>query len=253
MSVRLTWRARLLRHAPPPVVPEDPPRRPVSRASPRAAGLISQEAVSELRVVTVGIEQRVRAMRLIEHGTGRRLFAPAVVGLPGELEDPARDRDGNPACGPDPRAALRPDLVVRNFAPDGAGLETRWCGDITCVPTDEGWLCLATVIDIASRRVVGWATSDHLWTGLVADALRSACQQRRLAHRPAAPPPAPSGEVHQADEGQNIGGGSDHSDFHAETSLMPCCLAPNFPSAGRVQERATAGVRSEPRASSDMH
>ncbi|MFB9836844.1 transposase [Actinoallomurus acaciae] len=46
-------------------------------------------------------------------------------------------------------------------------------------PTEEGWLYLATVIDIASRRVVGWATADHLRTGLVADALTAACRQRR--------------------------------------------------------------------------
>ncbi|MDI3424370.1 IS3 family transposase [Streptomyces luteolus] len=79
----------------------------------------------------------------------------------------------------DPRAAARPDLVVRDFAPDAAALDTRWCGDITYVPTEEGWLYLATVIDIASRRVVGWATAEHLRTELVADALRSACRQRR--------------------------------------------------------------------------
>ncbi|MFI8900615.1 IS3 family transposase, partial [Streptomyces virginiae] len=52
-------------------------------------------------------------------------------------------------------------------------------GDITYIPTGEGWLYLATVIDIASRRVVGWATSDHLGTSLVADALKAACQQRQ--------------------------------------------------------------------------
>ncbi|MFK0288600.1 DDE-type integrase/transposase/recombinase [Streptomyces sp. NPDC090499] len=39
--------------------------------------------------------------------------------------------------------------------------DARWCGDITYIPTDEGWLYLATVIDIASRSVVGWATADH--------------------------------------------------------------------------------------------
>ena len=82
---------------------------------------------------------------------------------------------------PDPRAASRPDLVVRNFAPDPDGLDTRWCGDITYVATDEGWLYLATVIDIASRRVVGWSTADNLRTELVADALRSACRERRPA------------------------------------------------------------------------
>jgi hypothetical protein len=47
------------------------------------------------------------------------------------------------------------------------------------IPTEEGWLYLATVIHIASRRVVGWATADHLRTDLVADALKAACQQRR--------------------------------------------------------------------------
>ncbi|MFG2598072.1 IS3 family transposase [Streptomyces sp. NPDC048462] len=82
---------------------------------------------------------------------------------------------------PDPGAALRPDLIVRDFQPDSTGLDTRWCGDITYVPTEEGWLYLATVIDIASRRVVGWATADHLRTELVADALTAACRQRRPA------------------------------------------------------------------------
>lgn len=81
----------------------------------------------------------------------------------------------------DPQATARPDLIERDFRPDPAGVDTRWCGDITYIPTEEGWLYLATVIDIASRRVVGWATADHLRTELVADALRAACHQRRPA------------------------------------------------------------------------
>ncbi|MFK0194935.1 IS3 family transposase [Kitasatospora sp. NPDC090308] len=80
---------------------------------------------------------------------------------------------------PDPRAALRPDPVQRGFRPDPAALDTLWCGDITYIPTQEGRLHLATVIDIASRRVVGRATADHLRTELVADALRAACRTRR--------------------------------------------------------------------------
>ncbi|WP_443079716.1 IS3 family transposase [Streptomyces sp. NBC_01717] len=79
-------------------------------------------------------------------------------------------------------AVFRPDLSVRDFQPDRTGLDVRWCGDITHVPTDEGWLYLATVIDIASQRVVGWATADHLRTELVADALTAACRQRRPTH-----------------------------------------------------------------------
>ncbi|MGW5466162.1 DDE-type integrase/transposase/recombinase [Streptomyces sp. NPDC003996] len=82
---------------------------------------------------------------------------------------------------PDPHAATRPDLVLRDFRPDPTAVDIRWYGDITYIPTDEGWLYLATVIDIASRRVVGWATADHLRTELVADALRAACHERRPA------------------------------------------------------------------------
>ena len=74
---------------------------------------------------------------------------------------------------PDPAAARR-DLIGRDFATATAALDTRWCGDITYIPTWEGWLYLATVIDLASRRVVGWATADHLRTDLVAEALTNA-------------------------------------------------------------------------------
>jgi putative transposase len=80
---------------------------------------------------------------------------------------------------PDPQATTRPDLVLRDFQPAAGALDTRWCGDITYIPTEEGWLYLATVIDIASRRVVGWATAGHLRTELVADALKAAYHQRR--------------------------------------------------------------------------
>lgn len=79
---------------------------------------------------------------------------------------------------PDLQAATRPDLVVRNFQPGPTARDARWCGDTTCIPTEEGGPCLATVIDIASRRVVGWATADHLRTEPVADALRAACKTR---------------------------------------------------------------------------
>ncbi|MFJ1708789.1 DDE-type integrase/transposase/recombinase [Kitasatospora sp. NPDC088346] len=75
-------------------------------------------------------------------------------------------------------AARRPDLVLRDFTPDPAAHDARWCGDITYVPTEGDWRYLATVIDTATRRVVGWATADHLRTELLADALRAACHQR---------------------------------------------------------------------------
>jgi putative transposase len=90
----------------------------------------------------------------------------------------------------DPEATQRLDLICRNFAP-GDDLDRRWCGDITYIPTDEGWAFLSTVIDLASRKVVGWELADHLRTGLVAGALEAACRWRR----------PPKGVVFHSDRG----------------------------------------------------
>ena len=91
----------------------------------------------------------------------------------------------------DPDAEARAvDLIKRIFGPDTA-LDTRWCGDVTYIATWEGWAYLATVIDLASRRVVGWALADHMRTDLVADALRMACAQRR----------PPAGVIFHSDRG----------------------------------------------------
>jgi transposase InsO family protein len=54
------------------------------------------------------------------------------------------------------------NLLARNFGPENLTLDTTWAGDITYVRTREGWAYLATVIDLASRRVVGWAMADHM-------------------------------------------------------------------------------------------
>lgn len=68
---------------------------------------------------------------------------------------------------------------------------TRWTGDITYVPTWSGFLYLAVVLDIFSRRIVGWAMSEHLRTELVLSALDMALWNRR---------PDP-GAVHHSDHG----------------------------------------------------
>ncbi len=78
----------------------------------------------------------------------------------------------------DPAAAARADRFRRDFTADASHLNSRWCGDISYIRTWEGWLFLATVIDIASRRVVGYAMADHLRTELVADALGNAVAAR---------------------------------------------------------------------------
>jgi putative transposase len=81
---------------------------------------------------------------------------------------------------PDPAAEAAKDLIGRHFGP-GAEIDRRYVGDITYVMTWEGWAYLATVIDLGSRRVVGWALADHMRTELVEEALSVAFVTRRPA------------------------------------------------------------------------
>jgi len=120
------------------------------------------------------------------HGRKRVARLMRAAGLHGRL--PRRFKR---TTVPDPSAAARADLIRRDFSVNAAAVNRRWCGDITYIPTWEGWLYLATVIDIASRRVVGFALADHLRTELVADALANAVAVRD---------PAP-GVIFHADRG----------------------------------------------------
>lgn len=70
-----------------------------------------------------------------------------------------------------------PNLVARRFTV--ADIDQRWGGDITCVPTWEGWLYLAVLLDACSRRVVGWAIAEHLGGHLTRDALAMALARRQ--------------------------------------------------------------------------
>ncbi len=97
---------------------------------------------------------------------------------------------GRGKCTTRPRAGARraPDLVHRHFS-----AETRnvlWVADATYVPTGEGFLYLAVVLDVFSRRIVGWAMSSHLYTELMLRALDMALQQRRA-----------EGVIHHSDQG----------------------------------------------------
>ncbi len=77
----------------------------------------------------------------------------------------------------DPEAEKALDLIQRAFGP-GAEIDRRYVGDITYISTWEGWAYLATVIDLSSRRVVGWALADHMRTELVSEALTMALLTR---------------------------------------------------------------------------
>jgi transposase InsO family protein len=80
----------------------------------------------------------------------------------------------------DHRDPIAPNLVARDFAVrDDRSLDTVWVSDITYVPTQQGHLYLAVVLDLASRRVVGWAMDDTVATTLPLRALRMAIADRR--------------------------------------------------------------------------
>jgi putative transposase len=116
----------------------------------------------------VGIRHIARLMRKAGiAGVSRRRFCVTTT------------RDGAPAS---------PDLVARKFNADGPN--KLWVADITYVPTWAGFLFLAVVIDVWSRKVVGWSMATHLRTELVLAAFDMAVTQRQ-----------PVGVVHHSDHG----------------------------------------------------
>ena len=75
-----------------------------------------------------------------------------------------------------------PDLIGQDFT--ATEPDVRWCGDITYVQTLDGWVYTATVIDLHSRKVVGYAVADHLRTSLIIKALHSALITRNSDRAP---------------------------------------------------------------------
>jgi transposase InsO family protein len=100
---------------------------------------------------------------------------------------------------------IAPNLVARNFDVNGVTVNRVWLADITYIPTREGWLYLATVLDLASRRCVGWAMRDTLEVELVLGALRMARANRR-------PPP---GLIHHSDRGSQYAAGEYRAELAA--------------------------------------
>jgi transposase InsO family protein len=131
-------------------------------------------------------DQGVRASR---GRIARLMAASGIVGVRGRR----RIRTTIPAKKPAPFV----DLVKRRFK---AGRPNElWCGDLTYVHTGEGFLYLASVIDVFSRRVIGWAIAAHMRAELVCDALRMAMANRRGQV---------SGVVFHTDRGAQYGAGS---------------------------------------------
>lgn len=109
------------------------------------------------------------------------------------------------------RLPVAENVLARNFTVGAR--DQVWVGDITYVNTWEGWLYLAVLIDLYSRRVVGWAIADHMRTELVLDALKMAVGERR---------PDP-GLVHHTDRGSQYAS----ADYRSELAAygMVCSMS----------------------------
>lgn len=81
----------------------------------------------------------------------------------------------------DPTHAVAANVLDQQFWAEAPN--QRWLCDLSYIPTREGWLYLACVLDLYSRRIVGWAMNDHMSSQLVHDALRMALRTRRPAPR----------------------------------------------------------------------
>jgi putative transposase len=142
-------------------------QRPVStRAQADAALTAKIRAIHAASGGQYGVPRVLAELRAQGHDVGRKRVARLMkaAGLRGR-RPPRWVRTTTPEPTPPPI----PDRVHGNFtapAPD-----VLWVGDITYIRTWEGWLYLATVIDVFSRRVIGWALADHMRASLVCEAL----------------------------------------------------------------------------------
>jgi putative transposase len=131
---------------------------------------------------------RVHAELRLEHGirVGRKRVERLMrnAGLAGQV----RRRRGKTTIRVQ-GVRTAPDLVERDFDP--TTVNRLWSADITYIRTWEGWLYLASVMDLYSRRIVGWALADHLRAEIVVDALEMAVARRR----------PDAGLVHHSDQG----------------------------------------------------
>ena len=103
---------------------------------------------------------------------------------------------------------VAPNLLARHFR--APGINQRWVTDLTYVATHEGWLYVAVVLDLYSRRVVGWAMQPRMSQELVLAALRMAVTQRR----------PPRGLLHHSDQGGQYAGPA-YQAFLARHGIRP--------------------------------
>jgi transposase InsO family protein len=148
-------------------------------AGPTDAELADAVLVAEMREIQAEFDDTYGQPRMtpelrergfeVNHKRVERLMR--VHGIVG-VHKPAKVRTTIPAEDNPPM----PDLIRRRFAPGEP--DVAWVGDITYIPTGEGWLYLASVLDLGSRRWLGYSMANHMRTELVADALDMAVATR---------------------------------------------------------------------------
>jgi transposase InsO family protein len=146
---------------------------------PSAAMAAESELLGEIREIYTGSDENYGSPRVtrelrsrgrpVNHKRVERLMRlHELVGI----SERRRVRTTIPAEDAPPL----PDLIERRFAPGEP--DVAWVGDLTYIPTGEGWLYLSSVLDLGSRRLIGWKMDDNMATPLVADALEAAVQLR---------------------------------------------------------------------------
>jgi len=161
-------------------------KRPESARARRDAELAERiEGIHMRSRRTYGAPRIHAELRAEGEQVGRKLVARLMKarGLEG-----ASRRKGCRTTARDDRTRPAPDLVEREFTAEAP--DRLWVADITYIPTREGFLYLAVVLDVFSRRIVGWAMAAHLRTELVLSALDMALWQRQ-----------PDEVVHHSDQG----------------------------------------------------
>ncbi len=151
--------------------------RPPSAAATRRAGLVARigevhaEAKARYGSLRVYAELAARGVACCVNTVARVMRANGIRARTSRRFVRTTDsRHGLPVA---------PNVLGRDFAP--AGPNEKWCADFTYVPTLEGWLYLAVVVDLFSRRIVGWAMSAAMTSRLVVDALGMAVARRGTA------------------------------------------------------------------------
>lgn len=148
-------------------------RPPSARALGDRQLAVEIEAIWECSERTYGVPRTHRWLRTQGCRVSRKRVARIMRDKGWEGES---GRRGVRTTVVDRAATAAGDLVGRDFNP--AKPDMTWCGDITYLRTGEGWLFLATVIDLFSRRVIGWSAAAHMRSELVADALKMAVATR---------------------------------------------------------------------------